>query len=452
LPSRIALPGRTIDLSYDNEGRLLTRAETDTTNGQTRSWTYVYQEVGPGPANPPARLTLPMVNPGAEAGDLTGWTTETGTYIVQQTSQSYEGSFRFKTNSGTEAVIYQDVAVPLEVQADVDNERTAVELFWQQKSPGADNDPGGTVLVFLNGLGSPIGAASESELLAWPDSAWRARMHSADVPAGTRSIRVKLRAERHTGSAFDAYFDALRLDLRPRRTLPPGPMPLLASIDGPRTDVADITAFDYDQSGNLVRVTDALGHETAITAHDGAGRPLTVVDENGIETTLAYTPRRWLATVTVDSGAGGVPATTSFTYDGVGQITRVALPGGPALNYEYDAPHRLIAVSNDQGERIEYTLDAMGNRTSEAIKAAGGITKRTQARAFDELGRLLQSIGAASQTFGYGYDPNGNVTSEADGLGRTWAYAFDGLNRLVQATDPLSGEADYGYDGQDTLT
>jgi len=30
---------------------------------------------------------------------------------------------------------------------------------------------------------------------------------------------------------------------------------LLASVDGPRTDVADITSFDYDAQGNRIKTT-----------------------------------------------------------------------------------------------------------------------------------------------------------------------------------------------------
>src|SRR6266481_100434 len=67
----------------------------------------------------------------------------------------------------------------------------------------------------------------------------------------------------------------------------------LLTLDGPRTDVADITTYTYyanddpslGKRGNLSSITDALGHTTRITAYDANGKPLTLVDPNGLVTT-----------------------------------------------------------------------------------------------------------------------------------------------------------------------
>src|SRR5512143_2692407 len=60
----------------------------------------------------------------------------------------------------------------------------------------------------------------------------------------------------------------------------------LTSIDGPRTDVSDTTAYQYTAAGYLSRITDAVGHQTNITSLDGMGRPLSITDSNGIVTDL----------------------------------------------------------------------------------------------------------------------------------------------------------------------
>ena len=48
---------------------------------------------------------------------------------------------------------------------------------------------------------------------------------------------------------------------------------LLKTVDGPRTDVSDITAYSYYPNGDLQSVTNALGHATQITSYDPTAAP-----------------------------------------------------------------------------------------------------------------------------------------------------------------------------------
>ena len=225
----------------------------------------------------------------------------------------------------------------------------------------------------------------------------------------------------------------------------------LLTIDGPRTDVTDVTTFTYDAEGNRTEVENALNQSTLITAHNERGLPLAATDPNGVDFTLAFDPRGRLTEWTLQDPDGG-DATTSFTYDPVGQIVSMARPDGSQFFYAYDPAQRLVAISNALGERIDYGLDAMGNRTSETVTSAGGQIKLSLTRAFDELGRLLDQVGAAGQTMTYSYDPNGNQTGSIDPNNEVTTQAFDALNRLIEVTDPLLGLTTFDYDGVDNLT
>jgi YD repeat-containing protein len=197
---------------------------------------------------------------------------------------------------------------------------------------------------------------------------------------------------------------------------------LLQTIDGPRTDVTDITTYDWT-GGVLASVTNALSQVTEITETDDRGLPTRITDPNGVVTDLAYHRRGWLTSVT-KRGAGS-DATTAIEYDAVGQITAIVQPDGVRLEYEYDDAHRLTAVENSLGERIEYTLDDMGNRTAEKIRSSGGGIVKSMTRTYDELGRLLQNIGADSQVTAYEYDKNGNLTEITDPLSGVTVQAYD---------------------------
>lgn len=220
----------------------------------------------------------------------------------------------------------------------------------------------------------------------------------------------------------------------------------VVTVDGPRTDVSDTTDYDYDARGNLIRITNALGHVTQIPEHDAHGNPLRIVNPNGVVTTLSYDLRQRLKTRTV---AG---ATTRFDYDGVGQLTQVTLPDSSFLSYTYDPAHRLTGIQDNLGNRIHYTLDALGNRTKEEVFDPVNTLRRRQSQIFDTLGRLKEIRNAANQVVTeYGYDAQGNRTSQTDAGSFVTGSAYDPLNRVKKVTDPASGITQYGYNSLDQL-
>src|SRR6266581_3892147 len=224
------------------------------------------------------------------------------------------------------------------------------------------------------------------------------------------------------------------------------------TMDGPRTDVADITTYtyyanddDFGKRGNVATIANALGQTTQVTSYNAHGQPLTIVDPNGLGTTLAYDARLRLTSRSV----GG--ELTSYGYDGVGQLTLVTLPDGSFLSYSYDAAHRLTGMNDNLGNKIAYTLDAMGNRTQEQVFDPANSLARTRSRVYSNLNRLAQEIGAQSQTTQYGYDNQGNLTSITDPLNHATSNAYDALNRLIRVTDPNLGQTQYAYNGIDQL-
>lgn len=223
---------------------------------------------------------------------------------------------------------------------------------------------------------------------------------------------------------------------------------LVTSIDGPRT--GDTTTYTYDVNGDLATTTNAEGHVTTIVSRDARGLPTRIEDANGVDTVMVYDERGRLTSRTVESSQGN--AVTSFAYDDASQLTSVTLPNLSALNYEYDDAHRLVAIENNLGERIEYTLDNAGNRTGEVIRDGSANIVRTMTRLFDELSRLREDIGAQTQTTSFDYDDNDNLSDVEDALLNTTTQSFDALDRLITVTDPLLNDANYGYDDRDNLT
>lgn len=239
--------------------------------------------------------------------------------------------------------------------------------------------------------------------------------------------------------------------------------------DGPRTDVADVTTYTYYANnatcpgasatgcrGQVQSITNAAGHLTTVTDYNAHGQPLVITDPNGLVTTLAYDARMRLTSRNV----GG--ETTGYTYDNVGQLTRVTLPDASYLEYVYDAAHRLTEIRDNLGNKIIYTLDAMGNRKQEQVFDPTNQLKQTRSREYNNLNRLVKDIGGTNPTTQitqYGYDNQGNLTSVDGPLNNTTAndvrtYTYDALNRLATQVDPsgaVGGTTVYGYSGLDQL-
>lgn len=148
--------------------------------------------------------------------------------------------------------------------------------------------------------------------------------------------------------------------------------------DGPRTDVSDVTTYAYSAQGNLTTVTDPLGRVTQFTSYNASGLPLTIVDPNGLSSTLVYDARNRLTSRTTGTEV------TSFQYDNAGQLTQVTLPNSNVVTYVYDGAHRLTEIHDKVGNKTIYTLDNAGNHLSETVTDTGGLSS-----ALDQIKQIL---------------------------------------------------------------
>ena len=164
---------------------------------------------------------------------------------------------------------------------------------------------------------------------------------------------------------------------------------LVLTENGPRTDIDDTTTYQYDASGNLLTVTNPLGHVTTYSDYDSNGRVGRITAPNSMVTTFTYHPRGWVDTVTVDGEL------TQYQYNGVGQITGVTLPGGESLSLGYDLGRRLTDITDAAGNTVHYTLDAAGNRQSEEWKDSSGNLARKIARTFNRFNLPTTETGGA---------------------------------------------------------
>lgn len=224
--------------------------------------------------------------------------------------------------------------------------------------------------------------------------------------------------------------------------------------DGPRMDVDDRVAYAYDTAGNRTSVTNALGHVTTMTDHNARGQPQRLIDANGVETRLVYNPLGWIVSSTIVSPDDdpGKDVTTAYAHDSEGMLLGITLADGVNIINEYDNAQRLVATTNSLGERLEYTLDAAGNRVAEKTYNSTGMLLRDIKRSYDELNRLINVTGAAGQVSSYSYDRNGNLSSITDGNSNTTVQYYDPLDRRIRSEAAYAHHVTYRYDLRDNLT
>ncbi|MDE2384366.1 MAG: RHS repeat protein [Alphaproteobacteria bacterium] len=398
-------------------------------------------------------------NAGGSTANTAGWTV-TGTVSTPQAypCQAFSCFADGNTGNASNDQISQDIAIPSDRFAEVDAKARAVELQWMDQSNSTLERVVAQIDFLDAGNAIIAGASSTSPALNFmPDTTqagnlWAQRLEDVDVPVGARKLRLTFQFY-HNGllanTSIRSYITAISLQMV-GRAQPAGSVNLLTSVDGPLAGTGDTVTYAYDASGNLSQVTNEVGLITKITAVDGAGRPTTVQGPDGVNTTLAYDPLGRLTSITVNPGAS--QALTSIAYDAAGDVTKVTQPDGSYLQYAYDNAKRISVVTNTVGETVTYTYNANSEAVSATTKASGGTITRQMSMVYDELGRLLKSIGAATQTTVYSYDRTDNLTQTKDPRSNLYGYAYDSVNRLVQTKNEENATVNLTRNGQDKVT
>ncbi|MBI1424703.1 MAG: hypothetical protein GC149_14755, partial [Gammaproteobacteria bacterium] len=250
-----------------------------------------------------------------------------------------------------------------------------------------------------------------------------------------------------------------------------GPLSQLSQIDGPRTDISDITTLDYypndpsqgNNRGRLVRVTLANG----IVARDNiqytaTGKIQSESRPNGLTLSYTYYPGNdRLETLT--QSAAGLNRVTHWTYLPTGEVETITQGYGSSsattLTFGYDDARRLTRITDAQGNYIEYQLDTEDNKVQENRYDANGVLQRQLVQAFDLYNRLDTST-QANEIQNPDFAPDGTLSKTTDGKNVQTQYGYDDLKRLITrtadvgGTDPSTQDAltKYGYNIHDQLT
>jgi RHS repeat-associated protein len=211
-----------------------------------------------------------------------------------------------------------------------------------------------------------------------------------------------------------------------------------------------ISSLTYDTRGRLATSTDPLGRSDSLF-YDSADRLTRRVLRGGREILFAYDSSGNLTAITPPDrtvhGFGFTPVNltgrytppnvglttpaTTYSYNVARQLTRVTRPDSVAIEFDYDTPGRLGAITFDRGQLVLGYSTATGNLTS--INAPGG---NTLAYNYDGLLPTRVTWGGTVQgSVEIGYNSTFRVDSvKVNGAnGVEFVYDRDGLLKVAGA-------------------
>lgn len=235
----------------------------------------------------------------------------------------------------------------------------------------------------------------------------------------------------------------------------------VVSIDGPRTDVNDVTTLAYydcitgNACGQPSSLTNALGQVITFDTYDAYGKLKQMTDANGLRTNYTYDGRYdYLGRLTRITRTPPTGTAQTFQYyytQPAGDLRSMYQPDGHHFINTYDTARQLTRVTENGGIYVAYGYDPKGNRTSAYTYSSTDELARQLDLTYDARNRI-SSVNAAASFTQLINDAVGNLTQQTDpNANPPTTNSFDALNRLIQTLNGLGGTTAYGYDANDRL-
>ncbi|HDN59120.1 MAG TPA: hypothetical protein ENF20_04110, partial [Candidatus Marinimicrobia bacterium] len=215
-----------------------------------------------------------------------------------------------------------------------------------------------------------------------------------------------------------------------------------------RMEYNDKSTSIIDYSGSTIEVD-----------MDSKGRPITILDQYYVPTTLEYTDLNKIKSIKDPEGN-----TTKYEYDSFGNLTKSTDPSGGVRAFEWteiEGRWFLATSINELGGKtkikrndsglIEEITDPAGNKwknkyenllLTEIIDPLDNSTKYSH----DPLGNISSITLPTGDKTLIQHDKCGRITSEVDPKGNKTSYTYNKLGKLLSITDALGQTTKMKYD------
>ncbi|MFI6377710.1 RHS repeat-associated core domain-containing protein [Streptomyces sp. NPDC050546] len=190
--------------------------------------------------------------------------------------------------------------------------------------------------------------------------------------------------------------------------------------------------FEYDGDGNLKSRSDASG--TTRWDYDGLNREKLRTLQNGAQAALAYTPGGEVDYYTDPTG------TTDYTWDKAGRLDHLTAPDGKKTDFDHDENDKRTKTVYPGGTTQSFTIDKNG-RPSAVKTTSGTATLVDLTYSYANAGKDTTKIrtrtdNATKLRTSYTYDSQDRLSYalEADASGTrkaSWLYCWDQAGNLT---------------------
>ncbi len=212
-----------------------------------------------------------------------------------------------------------------------------------------------------------------------------------------------------------------------------------------------VSELDYDDNGNLVSKTDAVGTEAERTTqytYDDDNQLLTATVEADADTeaaaaTLTYYDNGNIESITDPEGN----VTRFLEYDISGNLLKVQDPRGHEWNFKYDALGRLESQTDPLGHTTAYEYDGANNRSA----VINTYLKRFEFE-YDDHNNLVKAVDPYEKFIKIEYNSDNLPTKVVDQEGKVSETEYDNEDRVVRSIDGAGNEIVYIYDETSATT
>ena len=204
------------------------------------------------------------------------------------------------------------------------------------------------------------------------------------------------------------------------------------------------TRFLYDSNGDLVQVTDPLGHSWKFVYKNHL--LVQETNRNGLSFYFAYDGHNQDAFCVRTWGDGGLYDHV-LDYDKKGKVTCVTNSLGHTTSYKMNAIGCVLSTTDPLGHTTTSEYDERSLRKTKQVDSTGRVTEW----AYDERGNCTKAVQPGGVELFFFYDGDNRLVKAVDGASGNWKWTYNSMGQLVAKQNPVGQVHHFDWQSEEAL-